>query len=63
MKNLINTKTESTPEEEINTKIFNNALEFKTIKVRECMIPRTEIVGVDVSENIDELKMLLKELN
>jgi len=61
MKNLINTKTESTPEDEINTKIFNNALEFKTIKVRECMIPRTEIVGVDVSENIDELKTALIE--
>ena len=56
MKNLINTKTESTPEDEINTKIFN-----KTIKVRECMIPRTEIVGVDVSENIEELKTALIE--
>jgi putative hemolysin len=39
-----------------NTRIFNNALEFKTVRVRECMIPRTDIVAVDIEDNIKILK-------
>lgn len=61
VKNIMSTNSESTQEEEINTKIFNNALEFKTVKVRECMIPRTEIIGVDVAEKIEDLKTVLIE--
>ncbi len=41
--------------DEVNARIINNALEFKTVKVRECMIPRTELVAVDISDSIDEL--------
>ena len=52
--NILNIKDEE--EAEIDAKIFNNAIEFKTIKVRECMIPRTEVIAVDVQDSIEELK-------
>ncbi len=37
-------------------KIFQNALDFSSVKIRDCMIPRTDIVAVEESSPIPELK-------
>lgn len=46
---------------EIDTKIFDNAVEFKTVRLRECMVPRTDIVAVEVEDSIEELKEVFAE--
>jgi len=38
--------------------IFQNALEFNEVKAREVMIPRTEIIAVEVSESLEKLRGL-----
>ena len=43
------------------TEFFNNALALKTVKVRDCMIPRTEIISIDERDSILELKNIINE--
>lgn len=42
-------------EETIDKAILTNALNLNQVKVRDCMIPRTEIISIDKTANIDEL--------
>lgn len=37
-------------------KIFQNALDFSNIKVRDCIVPRTEIEAIEFTETLDTLK-------
>ncbi|SUZ58633.1 uncharacterized protein METZ01_LOCUS11487 [marine metagenome] len=43
------------------TEFFNNALALKTVKVRDCMIPRTDIISIDEKDSILELKNIIDD--
>jgi len=49
--------------EEVDTEIqiFQNALEFSELKARDIMVPRTEIIAVEVNESIKTLNALFTE--
>lgn len=46
---------------DIDIKIFENAVEFKTVRIRECMVPRIDLVAVDVKDTIQDLKSVFEE--
>ena len=48
----------SSEQEEVEheVQIFQNALDFSKVKARECMIPRTEIIAMNVEESIEKLR-------
>lgn len=50
-------------EEELDAevKIFQNALDFSNIKIRDCIVPRTEVVAVDLTTTLEDLKNLFVE--
>ena len=43
------------------TEFFNNALNLKEVRIRDCMIPRTEVVAVDLSDSIKNLKKIIED--
>ena len=44
-------------EEDDEMKIFKNALDFSKVKLRDCMIPRTDMVAVEENTSIDDLRL------
>lgn len=42
-------------------KIFQNALDFSEVRIRDCMIPRTDIDAVEITESVQDLKKLFIE--
>ena len=41
--------------------ILKNALDFDSVQARDCMIPRTEVVGIDEKDSIETLRKRLIE--
>jgi len=46
---------------EMNNEIFENVLSLSETKIRECLIPRKEIVAVNIETSVDEIKRIFIE--
>jgi len=46
---------------DLDKKIFKNALAFKSVRIRDCMIPRTEIVAVGLDAGLQRLQEAFSE--
>lgn len=49
-------QTGSTPKRASEVKLLHNALEFSDVSVKECLVPRTEIVFVERTATLQELR-------
>ncbi|GAA4268271.1 hemolysin family protein [Hyunsoonleella aestuarii] len=62
--NYISEQMESVEEhDEVDSEIqiFQNALEFSEVKAREVMVPRTEIIAVEINESLKTLNAIFTE--
>jgi CBS domain containing-hemolysin-like protein len=44
-------------------KMFQNALDFSNVLIKDCIVPRTEIIAIDVESSVDQLKSMFVQLN
>ncbi len=61
LQQLNQTTVASNDDVEVDTKIFNNAIGFRDVRVRDCLVPRTEIAAVDIDDSVDELREAFQE--
>jgi len=50
------TKEQDEDNPELNKELFENALSLPMVKIRQCLVPRTEIEAVEIGSTIEEVK-------
>lgn len=53
--------SETSDEANQEIQMIQNAIQFKHVKLRECMVPRTEIRALEINKDIEEFRKLLIE--
>ncbi len=46
---------------DVDTDILKNALDFGSVQIRECMVPRTALVAIDLNSSVEDLLALFME--
>src|SRR2546423_418229 len=47
---------EDSDNQDLNTELFENALSLPNVKVRQCLVPRKEIEGVDMNTSMEQVR-------
>lgn len=50
------THEQSEEAKNLNTELFENALSLPNIKIRQCLIPRKEIIGIEIHSSIEDAR-------
>lgn len=58
LQSLVQSEIQADTPTENEIKLFQNALDFSDVKVRDCMIPRVEISAFDIKQSVAELTEL-----
>jgi len=61
LQQVTNSSNNAKVEVENEVKILQNVLEFPSVRARDCMVPRNELVAIDSNSTIDELRTSLIE--
>ncbi len=56
LKNLFQQNMDEEKQER-NTQLLENAQELPKVKIRQCLVPRKEVIGIDRKSSMEELKM------
>ncbi len=57
----LNQKTDTEKDVDVDTQIFNNAIEFRDVRVRDCLVPRTDITAIDVKDSVEDLRQAFQD--
>ena len=57
----IHANIENSQDIDHEVRMFQNALDFSKIKLRECIVPRTEISAVNINSSLEELRAMFIE--
>lgn len=63
LESLIDDSSESEKVQTNDIKIFQNALDFSDLRVRDCMVPRVDVEAVEATVTIEELTQRFVETN